>query len=247
MKSVKNSEEGPFLAKVEWTKHAPTSFSRGNKTRGTITMTQKDVDAPVKFHVKLKHVRPVSKRPTLHGFHIHENPVVNQHDLEKTCNTCGGHFNPTNCNHGSRFVEGKERHVGDLVNNICIDKNGEIDLVFYDELCTLVPNPPYRDYSIIGKSIVIHEGIDDLGLEGRMEPVPFLQSEVVEEPLVKRKSKSFKKTMAKRIRTFMDAMFTKKGARSGIRYYKDEEKQKSSLVNGNAGGRIACGNIVRIV
>ena len=41
------------------------------------------------------------------------------------CGTCGGHYNPHNKKHGALGLT-SERHVGDLVNNITSDSNGQV-------------------------------------------------------------------------------------------------------------------------
>jgi len=85
-----------------------------------------------------------------HGFHVHEfGKLGNQ------CKDAGGHFNPKNMAHGSLIST--IRHEGDL-ENILADSNkmATIDVT--------LTNVNLNDF--IGKSIVIHERIDDLGLGG---------------------------------------------------------------------------------
>lgn len=85
-----------------------------------------------------------------HGFHIHEFG-----DLSDGCTSAGGHFNPYNKTHGG--PEDEERHVGDL-GNITADKEGKATYELTDKLIKLSgPN------SIIGRSVVTHEKVDDLG------------------------------------------------------------------------------------
>ncbi|KAJ5380369.1 uncharacterized protein N7496_002797 [Penicillium cataractarum] len=85
----------------------------------------------------------------LHGIHIHE--------FGKTGNGCadaGGHYNPTNVDHGA--PDDEVRHVGDFGN---IDVTASpYRLSFNDRVATL--NGPY---TILDRSIVIHSGADDLG------------------------------------------------------------------------------------
>lgn len=98
--------------------------------------------------------------PGKHGFHIHETG-----DLSQGCTSLKGHFNPFNKTHGSRTVIdslGREvtntnRHVGDL-GNIIADINGVANVDFVDSLIKL--DGPY---SIIGRSVIVHLGEDDLG------------------------------------------------------------------------------------
>ena len=68
------------------------------------------------------------------------------------------HYNPFNKKHGG--FNDTERHVGDLGNLITNDK-GESYFEIIDELVKL-----RGDYSVIGRSIIIHEDPDDLGKGG---------------------------------------------------------------------------------
>lgn len=90
-----------------------------------------------------------------HGFHIHE-----YGDIRKGCTSLGGHFNPHNHYHGGPASH--LRHVGDLGN--LLSHNGTASFDFTDHLVTLS-----GDYSILGRSIVIHQGKDDLGQGGNAE------------------------------------------------------------------------------
>ncbi len=85
------------------------------------------------------------------GFHIHA-----AGDLSDGCTSACAHFNPFNTTHGGN--KSNIRHVGDL-GNIKTDNEGNCKMEFKDNLIKL------RGYkqNIIGRSIVIHEGKDDLG------------------------------------------------------------------------------------
>jgi Cu-Zn family superoxide dismutase len=95
--------------------------------------------------------------PGNHGMHIHErgNPQV-------CCSALGDHYNPGNDQHGGRlakdFFGNYHRHVGDL-GNITVDKKGDCNFQFEDELIKI-----RGSYNVIGRSVVIHENEDDLGL-----------------------------------------------------------------------------------
>ena len=89
--------------------------------------------------------------PGKHGFHIHETG-----DLTDGCTSLCAHYNPFNKNHGG--LESKERHVGDLGNIVANDK-GIAKINILDKLVKLKGK-----YSVIGRSIVVHENEDDLGL-----------------------------------------------------------------------------------
>ncbi|ESO91447.1 hypothetical protein LOTGIDRAFT_105793, partial [Lottia gigantea] len=88
----------------------------------------------------------------LHGLHVHE-----YGDMSDSCNSLGGHFNPDNKEHGGPHKE--TRHGGDYGNIECDDK-GVVHRTFIDDYTSLEDR-----YSILGRSIVIHENADDLGLE----------------------------------------------------------------------------------
>jgi Cu-Zn family superoxide dismutase len=88
-----------------------------------------------------------------HGFHIHEK-YVNGSD----CNSTGPHFNPDSNLHSSH--ESFTRHAGDLGNLIKQD-NGNAEFSMIDNYLSLDSTSKYY---IIGRSCVVHEAEDDLGL-----------------------------------------------------------------------------------
>jgi superoxide dismutase, Cu-Zn family len=90
------------------------------------------------------------------AIHIHE-----YGDTRKGCDSLGAHFNPDNVTHGSMAYPKFPRHAGDLINNIHTDKNGQFSYTYEDTLVNL------KD--VLGRSIVIHEGVDDLGQGGNKE------------------------------------------------------------------------------
>ena len=82
---------------------------------------------------------------------------VNQFgDLSNGCASTGVHFNPTGKTHGA--PSDNERHVGDL-GNIIADDEGTAKFDFSDTCLRL--NGPN---SIIGRSVVVYNDIDDFGL-----------------------------------------------------------------------------------
>ena len=101
------------------------------------------------------------KPHAVHAIHIHETG-----DLRRGCASLGPHWNPHNTTHGSLLVPGKPRHGGDLINNLKADENGEFRFRYRDPLVRLRGN---ASDTVLGRSVVVHEGVDDLGLGGDAE------------------------------------------------------------------------------
>jgi len=88
--------------------------------------------------------------PGEHGFHIHQ-----YGDSTQGCISAGPHFNPFGKTHGGPKEE--VRHVGDL-GNVMADDSGIAKIELTDKLIQL-----HGANSVIGRSMVVHAGIDDLG------------------------------------------------------------------------------------
>jgi len=85
-----------------------------------------------------------------HGFHVHA-----LGDLSDGCKSAGPHFNPSGVTHGG--PKDSTRHVGDLGNLIAEDgKDTVVDIS--DHLISLI-----GQHSVVGRSLIVHEGEDDLG------------------------------------------------------------------------------------
>ena len=116
-------------------------FKENNGVQGYILFTQKGKF--VKISIELKGL----SQNFSHGFHIH-----NSGDLRRGCDSCCSHYNPDDTKHGG--LEDEESHAGDL-GNINTDSKGVCIMEFKTE--------KFFVEEIIGRSIVIHEGTDDLG------------------------------------------------------------------------------------
>lgn len=90
------------------------------------------------------------KKNKKHGIHVH-----NFGDLTDGCNTAGPHFNPTDRPHGG--PDDEIRHFGDL-GNLQADDNGVAVYERKDKFISLIGK-----YSVVGRSVVVHEDEDDLG------------------------------------------------------------------------------------
>ncbi len=91
-------------------------------------------------------------KPGKHGFHIHT-----YGDLSKGCDSACAHYNPHQGMHGAPTDKKLLRHAGDL-GNITANANGKAFFRIIDPLVKLS-----GPYSVIGRSLVIHEDPDDLG------------------------------------------------------------------------------------
>ena len=114
---------------------------QGKLKNSEIHFNQSASDSPVNVKGKLTGL-PIGK----HGFHIHE-----YGDLSgKDCMAAGSHFNPRGYPHGG--LNDHRSHAGDLGNV----QNGTVG--FKTKKFSL-----FGKNSVIGRSLIIHEGEDDLG------------------------------------------------------------------------------------
>ena len=117
--------------------------TEGNNVRGTVRFMQGDSGVTVTINL-------TGLTPGKHGFHVHEYGDCSAPDGS----SAGGHFNPEMKKHGG--PQDTERHVGDL-GNVTADSSGVVNQVMTDKVISLS-----GPHSIIGRSIVVHAGEDDL-------------------------------------------------------------------------------------
>uniref|UniRef100_F4MI33 Superoxide dismutase [Cu-Zn] n=1 Tax=Phlebotomus perniciosus TaxID=13204 RepID=F4MI33_PHLPE len=91
--------------------------------------------------------------PGQHGFHVHEFG-----DNTNGCTSAGPHYNPHGKVHGG--PTSAERHAGDL-GNIVAEANGVAKVAITDKQISLS-----GQYSVIGRTLVVHADPDDLGVGG---------------------------------------------------------------------------------
>jgi len=134
----------PFVLNAEVTTAKVTlNSTEGNHVSGTVIFTA--VEGGIKIVADVKNLTPGK-----HGFHVHEHGDCSAADGS----SAGGHFNPTKTKHGG--PDSPERHVGDF-GNLVANEKGEAHYERIDHVISL--NGPN---SIVGKSIIIHAGEDDL-------------------------------------------------------------------------------------
>lgn len=117
------------------------------KLHGSVTFEQRSSTDKVLVTVSLKRGRSTRQR----AMHVHEFGDISD------CGKCGGHWNPGG--HAHRGRASTHSHNGDL-GNIQF-KNGVAYETFRTSKLTM-----YGHQSIVGRSVVIHVGVDDLGLGG---------------------------------------------------------------------------------
>lgn len=123
---------------------------RGDSTvKGTVSFEQSSASEPttITYHIEGNDAN------ALRGFHIHQFG-----DNTNGCTSAGPHFNPFGNTHGA--PEDEVRHVGDL-GNVQTDASGVASGSKTDKLVTL-----FGENSILGRTVVVHGGQDDLGKGG---------------------------------------------------------------------------------
>lgn len=126
-----------------------------SKISGTIFFEQQGYNSPVFVTVNITGI-PNGLGPK-HGLHVHQSAITSTSDLTADiCGSAAGHFNPLNKTHGD--ILAATRHVGDYGN--ILSSNGNILYKFNDTVSSL-----YGFYGVIGRTIVLHQLEDDLGLQ----------------------------------------------------------------------------------
>ena len=117
-------------------------LQHSDKVKGKILLMQKP-GTPTLIKGRIEGLKPGE-----HGFHIHEFG-----DMTDGCASMGGHYNPDGVDHGNL----ESGHVGDL-GNVTADDSGVADFTIVAKRVDLV-----GDRSVVGRGIVVHADVDDLG------------------------------------------------------------------------------------
>jgi len=125
---------------------------------GTITFTQNAGENKVSIGgvLKLANDFPWVGNTSI-GFHIHSTS-----NFTSGCDSCGVHYNPESKQHGA--PTDSNRHVGDLGNVVFDATSRQATVQMTDTIISLVGKQ-----TVIGRSLVLHKGTDDLGKGGNDE------------------------------------------------------------------------------
>lgn len=124
-------------------------LEHSDTVKGTILLMQSANGGPTLIKGSI-----VGLEPGEHGFHIHE-----YGDLSQGCESAGAHYNPDGVDHGDL----ENGHVGDL-GNITANEDGIAKFTIKAERVDLI-----GDRSVVGRAIVVHSDVDDLGKGGDAE------------------------------------------------------------------------------
>ncbi len=139
------------MVEASTTHYAVVVLNNQAGVTGTVKFTQQE-GKKVRIQAELSGLTP-----GLHGFHIHE-----WGNLTNGCMTAGPHYNPHGKTHAGPNNE--IRHVGDL-GNIQAGEDGKATYDIEDHLINIYGSVG----NVIGRSVVVHAGVDDLGTGGNEE------------------------------------------------------------------------------
>ncbi|MCJ1244647.1 Superoxide dismutase [Cu-Zn] [Trapelia coarctata] len=117
-----------------------------SKITGTVTFEQSSESSPTTISWDITGNDPSAER----GMHVHQFG-----DNTNGCTSAGPHFNPFSKSHGA--PSDTERHVGDL-GNYKTDEQGNAKGSTTDSHVKLI-----GEQSVLGRTLVVHAGTDDLG------------------------------------------------------------------------------------
>ncbi|MFA1822132.1 superoxide dismutase family protein [Virgibacillus oceani] len=140
------NEEAPDNAAAEEEVLVSMEDAEGNVV-ATATLTEGD--SGVNISLEAENLPPGTK-----GFHIHENAECEAPDFE----SAGGHYNPTDANHGFDDPDGP--HAGDLP-NIEVQDDGTANEEVTADMVTLDKEGENSLYADGGTALVIHSDEDD--------------------------------------------------------------------------------------
>ena len=144
-----DSDDATYAAAVVRPTSAP-----GSRAQGTVTMRESDGGLMVSVSLS-------GLSPGPHAVHIHENPACGMGDADddgrmEPGGAAGGHWDPLGTmDHGASSEDLDDKHLGDL-GNVTANANGTAEATF------AVAPFPTAEYSVAGRSVIVHSGRDDL-------------------------------------------------------------------------------------
>uniref|UniRef100_A0A1I7YR07 superoxide dismutase n=1 Tax=Steinernema glaseri TaxID=37863 RepID=A0A1I7YR07_9BILA len=139
----------PYYGEVEAnnpTNRAVAVLQSDLSVSGTVYFYQEKEGQPTTIKGVIRGLYP----GRLHGFHVHQFG-----DSTNGCMTAGPHFNPFGKTHGG--PKDDNRHAGDL-GNVEANEHGVATFEIVDSLVQI-----HGVNSVVGRSLVVHAGEDDLG------------------------------------------------------------------------------------
>lgn len=127
------------------------------KFLGTISLWE-DADG---VHMVVRGGENEVLQPGERGIHIHETGVCDA-DADPAFDTAGGHFNPTDEDHGD--IDADPSHGGDL-GNMTVEEDGSFEHWASVSKITLNPSEANSLNDADGSAIVIHAEADDLATD----------------------------------------------------------------------------------
>jgi Cu-Zn family superoxide dismutase len=198
---------------------------------GVVLFSSEEPGSPTTVAIDISGLDP----DTYHAIHVHEGHLL----CGQTCHSVGPHWNPLGQNHGSILLDAQARHAGDLCNNVLSGPTGNVRLAYQDPTIDLW-NP---HLSPVGRSVVVHEGIDDLGLGG-----VFHRHGRITAPLVDGSGgglfATYESMSTDTLLAFYEAAHYGHAASREVAL---EKLLAESSKTGNAGGRMACANVVAVM
>lgn len=123
---------------------AVISPASGSNVQGKATFREVGDEVKVKLHLK-------NLEPGKHAFHLHNKGDCSASDAT----SAGGHWNPTNEEHGKRGQG--EFHKGDIA-NVVANSNGKVDFTMKVDGWNVGGT---KKSNILGQAVIIHAGADD--------------------------------------------------------------------------------------
>jgi len=134
-----------FSCNNEKMARAPISAASGSSVSGNVVFTEKDGNVLMEAEIK-------GLSEGVHAIHIHENGDCSAEDGS----SAGGHWNPTNHEHGEWEENGF--HLGDI-GNMEVGSDGVGYITKKTDLWCVGCTDETKN--VVGKSIIVHAGEDD--------------------------------------------------------------------------------------